>query len=745
MFVDVILPLPLADSYTYAVPAEMQEKIDKGYRVIVPFGNRKHYTGIVKKIHQNIPANIGIKEIHSLIDSHPIVNQHQLDMWEWISFYYLSPLGDVFKAALPSTLKPSDLQDKFTQKTEKYISVNPVFAEKYTETIIGKSKKQLELYREIIHILSQKNTSSISRKELLEITGYSSNVLNGLIEKNVVEQISMNVSRIESDIATTRAPYPLNEYQQKALEKINASFAEKNTCLLHGVTSSGKTEIYIHLIEEQIKKGNQTLYLVPEIALTTQLTQRLQAVFGNKLGIYHSKINDNERAEIWQKMLSDNPYEVVIGVRSSLFLPFLQLGLVIVDEEHETSYKQQDPAPRYHARDTAVMLAHIFGAKTLLGSATPSMESYFNAQNGKYGLVRLTKRFEEMELPEILLENTHELRRKKKMKSILAPELIARMQEALSRGEQVILFRNRRGFAPLLECKNCGWTPKCRHCDVSLTYHKLGNALKCHYCNTTYKVVHDCPACEEKSVELLGQGTEKLEEEVAQLFPDFRVARMDTDTTRGKQTYEKIIGNFQNKKIDILVGTQMLSKGLDFDKVSIVGIISADGMLNHPDFRSHERGFQLMTQAAGRAGRKNKRGTVIIQSADPQQPIYQFIVNNNFEGFCNLQLTERKLFNYPPFSRLIRIVFKDRNEQKADNASRVFAETLRKSLRERVLGPNKPIVSKIQQYHIREILLKLETSLSPQNVRRLLKDTETHLRSNPQYKYVVVYFDVDPV
>lgn len=745
MYVDVILPLPFANTFTYAVPAEKQQKIGAGYRIVVPFGSRKHYTGIIKNIHNEAPTGIEIKEIHSVIDAHPIVNEHQLKLWEWISFYYICPLGDVFKAALPSTLKPTDLQNKYSQKTETHISLHSDIDEENAKKRIGKAKKQLELYREILTILAEKEHPSIRKKELLETTGYSSAILKGLIEKGVVKETEIDVSRIESHALATRNPYNLNSYQQKAYEEIIKLFEEKNVCLLHGVTSSGKTEIYIHLIQEQLQQRKQALYLVPEIALTTQLTTRLQAVFGNKLGIYHSKINENERAEIWQKMLSDSPYEILIGVRSSLFLPFQNLGLIIVDEEHESSYKQQDPSPRYHARDTAVMLAHISKAKTLLGSATSSLETFYNAQIGKYGLVSLTKRFEEIELPEILLENTFELRRKKKMKSSLSPELIKRMEEALARDEQVILFRNRRGFAPLLECKNCGWTPKCRHCDVSLTYHKFGNTLKCHYCNATYNVVRECPVCKEKSVELRGQGTEKLEEEVVQLFPDFRVARMDTDTTRGKQSYEKIITDFQNKKVHILVGTQMLSKGLDFDNVSVVGIIAADGMLNYPDFRSHERGFQLITQAAGRAGRKNKRGTAVIQSADPEQPIYRFIADNNYEEFFNMQLTERKLFHYPPFYRLIRIVFKDRNEQKAEAAAQFFTEMLQKSLKERVLGPNKPVISKIQLYYIRETLLKLEANLSPQHIREIIQQTEALLRQKQALKYVTVYFDVDPL
>lgn len=745
MFADVILPLPIAESFTYAVPAEMEDIIGKGFRVIVPFGNRKHYTGIVKNIHRVAPAHFNVKEIHSLIDSHPIVNQHQLDLWEWISSYYLCPLGDVFKAALPSALKPKDLQEKYTPKTEKHIRIHPHFVEKHPEIVIGKAKKQVKLFREIRAVLSEKGLPSISRKEILEITGCSPAVLNGLIEKNAIEQISVDISRIESNIAVARTPYPLNEYQQKALGEITDCFAEKNTCLLHGITSSGKTEIYIHLIERMLRGGQQVLYLVPEIALTTQLTTRLQAVFGDQLGVYHSRINDNERAEVWQKMRSDKPYEIVIGVRSSLFLPFRQLGMVIVDEEHETGYKQQDPAPRYHARDTAIMLAHIFGAKVLLGSATPSMESYFNAQSGKYGLVTLEKRFENIELPRITFENTQELRRTKKMKSLLAPGLIGKISTALESGEQVILFRNRRGFAPMLECKNCGWTPKCRRCDVSLTYHKFIDVLKCHYCNATYPVVHDCPACEEKSVEPVGEGTEKLEEEVSTLFPNAVIARMDTDTTRGRNSYGKIISDFRNKKVQILVGTQMLAKGLDFDNVSVVGIISADSLLNLSDFRSYERGFQLMLQAAGRAGRKNRQGEVVIQTADPEQPVYRYLQANDYESFFHAQLAERKMFNYPPYKRLITIVFKHKDERKAELAADFFARILKPSLGEMVLGPNKPVVSRVQQYHIRNILLKLDNHLSPSKIRVFIKSVESRFREKPDFKYVVLFYDVDGV
>lgn len=810
MYADVILPLPHSNIFTYAVPAELCSKIEKGYRVIVPFGKRKYYTAIVTAIHEKKPKNIEIKEIHSLIDCYPLVNEYQLNLWEWISFYYLSSLGDTYRVAIPSKLRIESetwiamenteainfsptatekkiidylqnkgatkiseiekelnirnifshiyaltakriistyetIEQRFSPKIEKFISLNPNINPTDIFNLIGKAKKQQVLFEQIVSLLSKHNTPCINRQQLLNETGTSAAVLDGLIRKNILHQFSREVGRIPSEVKATRKPFPLSVYQQQAFDEISTCFGHKNTCLFHGVTSSGKTEIYIHLINKMLQERKQILYLVPEIALTTQLTQRLQAVFGNKLGIYHSKINDNERAEIWQKMMSENPFEIIIGVRSSLFLPFRKLGLIVVDEEHESSYKQQQIAPRYHARDTAIMLAQLFGAKTLLGSATPSMESFYNVKKGKYGLVTLTKRFEEVLLPEIIIENTKELRRKKKMKSIFSPTLIYHMQQALEKEEQVILFRNRRGFAPRIACKRCEWTPKCKHCDVSLTYHKYRNELVCHYCNASYAVPDECPVCHEKSLAFIGQGTEQVEQEVARLFPAATVARMDTDSTHGKNAYERIISDFQNKKIQILVGTQMLSKGLDFDNVSVVGIIAADSLLNYPDFRSYERGFQLMMQASGRAGRRYKRGTVIIQTTQPNLPIYRFIMENNYEGFFNMQLAERKIFKYPPFFRLISIVIKDKNEKKTEAASHYFAEELRQSLQGRVLGPSKPVVGRIRSYHVREILLKLENRLSTANVRECIRKTEQHLRQQKEFRYVIVYYDVDPV
>lgn len=769
MFADVILPLPLSDLFTYSVPEEMRQKIGKGHRVIVPFGTRKHYTAIVRRLHNDPPIHFEVKEIHSSIDPHPVVDEQQMRLWEWISFYYLSPLGDVYKAALPPSMKPEDLQIGFTPRTETYIRLNPEIkdaSEEELTRLFSRAKKQQALFLEIQVFLDKqyninkkednkeatgskkhsdiKKPNNIAKKKVMEFYNYSPYVLNELIKKGVLQSFDIEVESKKESLQTC-TPHRLNNFQQQALRAIREHFGERQTCLLHGVTSSGKTEIYIHLVKEYIEKGMQVLYLVPEIALTTQLTQRLKKVFGDKMAVYHSKINNRERVEIWKKMQSDEAYDLILGARSSLFLPYVRLGLIIVDEEHETSYKQQDPAPRYHARDTAIMLSHFAGAKTLLGSATPSLESYHNAKKGKYGLVNLNMRYGNLMMPEILIEDTYDLRKRKKMKSLLSPILIEKINGALANGEQVILFRNRRGFASWIECKQCGWIPKCDRCDVSLTYHKVRNKLVCHYCNASYTITNDCPTCQNKDLKPLGIGTERLEEEVSLLFPDAVIARMDTDATRNKYALEQVINDFHKNKIQILIGTQMLSKGLDFENVKVVGIVSADSLLNRPDFRSHERGFQLILQAAGRAGRKNKRGYVVIQSNDPEQPIYKFIRENDFENFYRFQLNERKLFNYPPFSRLIRVTFKHKNESIAKDATARFATSLRTPLQERVLGPNSPVVNRVQQYHIREILLKLEYGLPTQPIRDLLQKTEKEMRAVKRFRYVLLYYDVDPV
>ena len=505
-----------------------------------------------------------------------------------------------------------------------------------------RAPKQLDLlmkYIELSGCLGGREVKEVSKAELLKRSGATPAVFSGLVDKGVFEVYQQEVGRLETVSQAVMSLNELNVHQQRAFDEIRASFREKNVCLLHGVTSSGKTEIYIHLIDEAVRQGKQVLYLLPEIALTTQITERLKRVFGCRLGIYHSKFPDAERVEVWQKQLSQDPYDIILGVRSSLFLPFQRLGLVIVDEEHENTYKQQDPAPRYHARNAAIVLASMCGAKTLLGTATPSVESWYNAtEGGKYALVELKERYKEIQLPEIIPVDIKELQRKKRMNGPFSPLLLQYVREALEQKEQVILFQNRRGFAPMIECHTCGWVPKCKNCDVSLTYHKGLNQLTCHYCGYTQPVPRQCPACEGVDLRNRGFGTEKIEDDVKAIFPEARVARMDLDTTRTRTAYERIIHDFQQGRTDILIGTQMVSKGLDFDHVSVVGILNADTMMNYPDFRAYERAFQLMAQVAGRAGRKNKRGRVVLQTKSIDHPIIPQVMHNDFEGMVVGQL-----------------------------------------------------------------------------------------------------------
>jgi len=516
--------------------------------------------------------------------------------------------------------------------------------------------------------------------------------------------------------------------------------------LLHGVTSSGKTELYIHLIQKVLNEGKQALYLVPEIALTTQLTARLKRIFGKKLGVYHSKFSDAERTEIWNNLLNDKGYEVIIGVRSSIFLPFRQLGLVIVDEEYETSYKQFDPAPRYHARNAAIVLASMHGAHTLLGSATPAIESYFNAVRGKYGLVKLDRRFEEISLPEIVVVDLKEAYHKKQMNGHFSDLLMHEMQKTLQNKEQIILFQNRRGYAPYLECKSCNYIPKCKNCDVSLTYHKTTNALTCHYCGYTESYPASCPVCGTPAAfSTHGFGTEKIEDEIKKIFPEARISRMDLDTTRSKKSYETIITDFEEYKIDILIGTQMITKGLDFDKVSLVGILNADNILNFPDFRSHERAFQLLSQVSGRAGRKDKQGKVILQTYQPKHPIIQQVIANDYEGMFANQCEERKQFKYPPYTRLILLIVRHHDRQILQEASHQLTNSLRSVFGRRVQGPSDPLILKIQNFYIKHILLKIEIEASPEKTKKLIRDCINLSLSQPSFKSVHIQIDVDPL
>ena len=649
-----------------------------------------------------------------------------------------------------------ELRRTYKPKTETRVRLaNEVRNEKRLQELfdeLARAPKQLDLlmkYIELSGILGGDGLKSfpkeVNKKELLLRASASPAVFNGLVDKHIFEVYQQEVGRLNSVLREILPINPLNDHQKMAHDEIVRSFQSKNVCLLHGVTASGKTEIYIHLIEETIRQGKQVLYLLPEIALTTQITERLQRVFGDRLGIYHSKFPDAERVEIWQKQLTEKGYDIILGVRSSVFLPFRNLGLVIVDEEHENTYKQQDPAPRYHARNAAIILAAMYGAKTLLGTATPSIETWHNASSGKYGLVELKERYKEIQLPEIIPVDIHELHRKKRMNGPFSPLLLQYIHEALDQKQQVILFQNRRGFAPMIECNTCGWVPKCKNCDVSLTFHKGLNQLTCHYCGYTYQLPHKCPACEGTDLRNRGFGTEKIEDDIKILFPEAAVARMDLDTTRTRSAYERIIADFEQGKTDILIGTQMVSKGLDFDHVSVVGILNADTMLNYPDFRSYERAFQLMAQVAGRAGRKNKRGRVLLQTKSIDHPIIAQVIHNDFDQMVAGQLAERQMFHYPPYYRLVYVYLKNRNEQLLDLMAQTMSGKLRAVFGNRVLGPDKPPVARIQTLFIRKIIVKIEYNAPMARARELLVQVQKEMVAEDRFKSLIVYYDVDPM
>ena len=741
MFVDVILPLPLDGLFTYSVPAPLAEQVKIGIRVLVPFGRSKTYVGIVAKSTVNCQLTT-VKDILQVLDAEPILLPHQLHLWQWISDYYMSPIGEVYKAALPSGLKA---EDGYKPRTETYIRLTPAFRNEQALHVaidmLQRAPKQLKAFVDFLGF----EADDLTRDELLN-QGHTLQTVSALEKRGILETFEKEVGRLnhggEPHLEKTK---PLSPLQQDVYNQIQFSFLKKNVTLLHGVTSSGKTEIYIHLIRQALEKQQQVLYLLPEIALTVQIMDRLQHVFGNRLGIYHSKYADAERVEIWQKQLSKNPYDVILGARSAVFLPFQRLGLVIIDEEHETSYKQQDPAPRYHARSAAIMLAQMSGARVLLGTATPSLETYHNAKTGKYGLVELFQRYKGIELPEIQVVDIKDLQHRKMMNGPFSPLLLNKVREALERGEQVILFQNRRGYAPMIECRQCGWVPRCQHCDVSLTLHRNLNQLSCHYCGNTYQVPAECPACGSKELQTRGYGTEKIEDQVRDIFPEARIARMDLDTTRTRQAYERIINDFSAGRTNLLIGTQMISKGLDFDKVSVVGILNADTMLNYPDFRAYEHAFMMMSQVSGRAGRKGRRGLVILQTKSPQLPLIQQVVTNDYTSFYRLQIAERQQFHYPPYYRLIYVYLKHRQDGLVEQAGLELGRILRQWFSARVLGPDKPGVAKVKSLAIRKIVLKLEPGLNMSEVRRYLLLTRQQLLQDKRYATLQVYFDVDPL
>lgn len=753
-YVDVILPLPLEGMLTYSLPDQFQDRDLFGYRVLVPLGRSKTYTGIVARQHDNMPS-YETKSVISVLDASPMLLEQQYRLWSWISSYYLSPIGDVYKAALPSGLKADDA---YKPRTELYVGLAEKFRSEQALHIamnmLARAGRQLQVFTDFLSIshwdsldgeTPDEDIKEVTREELMNVSRATAANVKALVDRGFLYTYKVEVGRLndggEPDPSKIKR---LSSAQEDAYNGILMQFMKKPVVLLHGVTSSGKTEVYIHLIQQVIDRGEQVLYLLPEIALTYQIMQRLQRVFGNRLGIYHSKYSDAERVEIWQKQMSGHPYDVILGARSAVFLPFQKLGLVIIDEEHENSFKQQDPAPRYHVRSAAIMLAQMYGAKTLLGSATPSMESYYNAQKGKYGLVELTTRFKDIQLPEIEVVDIKDLKRRKMMNGPFSPVLIREIREALAANKQVILFQNRRGFAPMLECKTCGWVPKCTNCDVSLTYHKNLSSLTCHYCGYTYSLPSECPSCETKDLRGRGYGTEKIEDLVIELFPEARISRMDLDTTRTRNAYERIISEFSTGKTNILIGTQMVTKGLDFDRVSLVGILDADSMLNYPDFRAYEHAFMMMGQVSGRAGRKGKQGKVILQTKNPELPVIHQVVRHDYNGFYADLLEERQLFRYPPFYRLVYVYLKHSKDYIVEGAASELVGRLRQGFGARVLGPDKPFVARVKQQCIRKIVIKLENGLPNDKVREYLKEAQRLTLQDKRYASVVVYYDVDP-
>ena len=755
-YVDVILPLPLPGLFTYSIPSGMEGKVVFGKRLLVPLGKSKKYIAMAVKTHDVKPA-FGVKPIEQVLDEEPTLLPQQYRLWSWIGEYYMSPLGDVYNAAFPAGLKSTE---KFKPKMELYVELASAYrnpqALRVAISMMARAVKQSKTFMTFLQLshwdrlledeLDENKKNKVTKEELMNESHSTSAIVKTLIDKGFLFTYELEVGRLNtSGEAHFDQIKPLSMPQQDAYNQILMQMMKKNVVLLHGVTSSGKTEVYIHLIKQALDEHKQVLYLLPEIALTVQIMERLHRVFGDRLGIYHSKYSDAERVEIWQKQMSGHSYDVILGARSAVFLPFQNLGLVISDEEHETSFKQQDPAPRYHARSAAIMLASMYGAKTLLGTATPSMESYYNAQQGKYGLVEMKTRYQGIQLPEIQVVDVKDLKHRKMMKGAYSPQLLAAVREALENGEQAILFQNRRGFAPMIECKVCGWVPKCKNCDVSLTLHKNINLLTCHYCGYTYPVPTECPNC--GSTELMGRGvgTEKVEDQLSEIFPEARIARMDLDTTRTRNAYERLITDFSTGKTNLLIGTQMISKGLDFDKVRVVGILNADSMLNYPDFRAYEHAFMMMSQVSGRAGRKGKRGLVILQTKSPELPVISQVVHNDYAGFYKDLLEERRAFHYPPFFHLINVFLKHKHEKVCQQASMEMGQMLRGWFGERVLGPDKPAVARVKTMNIRKIVIKLENTIDYRKVREYLTYTQERMMKDTRYGALQIYFDVDPM
>lgn len=763
MYADCIVPLPLEGVFTYNIPAHLDHKVRVGSRVNVPFGQKKQYTALVTELHDRCP-DYAVKDILDVPDDEIMLLPGQLRLWQWVAEYYMCTLGEVYKAAIPSGLKEKDGIVRYRPKTVDCVRLAPDYFDAIRlnailATLRSAHKQQLVMTRYIelsglSAALTLRNPSllkEITREELLKAASCSSSVLKAVYDRGILVEYEKTVERIPTEsIPTSILLQPLSQAQQQAHDAIISQWARHDVCLLHGVTSSGKTEIYIHLISQALAEGKQVLYMLPEIVLTSQLTDRLRRVFGDRLGVYHSRYTDAERVEVYRKQVSDHPYDIIVGVRSSVLLPFRNLGLVIIDEEHESSFKQAEPAPRYHGRSVALVMARMAGAKALLGTATPSVETYHNALTGKYGYVALTTRYGNVCMPEIIPVDIAELKRKKMMSGPFSPLLLGEMRTTLERGEQIILFQNRRGFAPVMECNVCGWVPRCPHCDVGLTLHQRSSQLVCHYCGFSIPMPLRCPQCEGDRLGGKGYGTERIEDELANIFPEARVARMDLDTTRSRTAYESIIRDFHHGRTDILIGTQMVTKGLDFRKVTLVGVLNASTLLNQPDFRSYERAYQMLTQVAGRAGRSSQegdgtasRGRVILQVHDTTQPTVAQVVAGDYTSMYGMQMEERRMFVFPPCCRLIYVYMKHRQEPILEHLADEMAQMLRQVFAHRVLGPDLPPVARVQSMYIRKVLVKLEPDANMAEARRRLHDIQVYLLAKPEYRAALLYYDVD--
>ncbi|MFC2176181.1 primosomal protein N' [Bacteroidota bacterium] len=814
-FADVILPLPLEGTFTYRIPRELEHLAARGMRVVVQFGRKKLYTGVINQVHHTPPTKYQAKYITDLLDESPVVFDHQIEFWNWIKTYYMCNIGDVMNAALPSGLKLSsetrlavhpeysgetddleeeemnilhglqgstfltmeeiavlvgkthihpiirnlisrqvvlqyeELQFKYKPKTQIAYQLAETLADeaamKETFGVLQKAQKQLDALMIFLQLSRKSKTGKrqVTRTNLLT-EGATIAAVDALVKKDILVKSVNTVGRLTDKPSWAEQGIELTEAQQRVFDEINAKFVDLHTVLLHGVTGSGKTEIYIRLIEEILKEGKQVLYMLPEIALTAQIINRLREHFGEEVGIYHSKISDNERVEVWQKQLSNKPYGVILGARSAMFLPFANLGFVIVDEEHEHTFKQHDPAPRYHARDSASFLSRKMGAKLLLGSATPSIEAYFNGKKGKIGLVHLNERYGGIKLPHIEICDLRLERKAQTMRGPFSGQLLQRIGEVLQRRQQVIVFQNRRGYSSFIECYNCGWVPECINCDISLTYHKYSKEVRCHYCGHSDKVPHVCPKCASTHIKTKGFGTEQIEEELSVHFPNATIARMDMDTTRGKYAYQRIISDFEEKRVDILVGTQMVTKGLDFDHVGLVGILNADQLLNYPDFRSHERAYQLMAQVGGRAGRKGKQGLVVVQTSDPTHFIIEKVVLNDYQGMFESEMVQRKQFRYPPYIKMIRITVKHRERERVDAAAAKLAQMLEPIPSKLLLGPEYPLVQRIRNQYNKQIILKMGGK-DIQGRKALIFDIIKGVHAMKEFRSVYFQPDVDPM